>query len=378
MSGRTEEDRFDDLPTARLFLLGAGFSKAAGLPLAAELLPLVRRVAEVYFRSDGYSHIENAIEQYGAYVDDVDPGRPFDLEEFAAWLDWEHVLRLKGTDTFSEYGNEAGLQLRWAIGKVLDDATPAVIPPVYLDFARELTTSDRVLTLNYDLLLERALEAVGLPYRRFPTRYSEVYESHAVGDTDQPEELVISKLHGSIDWTYVTGRDAHVGLHPLVEGPRFPDDPLMRVAVIARDGLSDYYASPGNWWRHPLLLMPPSRAKPLAASELVPLWDGVGLYSYMLGGFTIIGCSLPPGDPYVVQLVHHIATDYVAGRKRGGNVWPQRRLKVVDLRAESHAVAEFETRFRFMDREHTDFILHGFGPATLDAIFEPPDLLPRP
>jgi hypothetical protein len=97
----------------------------------------------------------------------------------------------------------------------------------------------------------------------------------------------------------------------------------------------------------------------------------------MLGGFTVIGCSLPPGDPYVVQLVHHIATDYAAGRSQGGNVWPQRRIKVVDLRSEPSAIDEFKSRFRFMDGDHTDMLLDGFGMATLDRIFEPPDLYPQ-
>ncbi len=366
--------------TFRLFLLGAGFSKPAGLPLASELLPLVMRVAASHFRSDGYSHLEHALEQYRSFIADVDPGREgFDLEEFAAWLDWEHVLRLKGSDTFSEHGNEAGLQLRWAIGKVLHDATPESIPRVYLDFARQLTTSDRVITLNYDLLLEFALEAVGLPYRRFPSRYSEVYNTHAVGDAGQPDELIISKLHGSIDWTYPATHNLgfQPNVRPLTEGPRLSNDPLLRVRVIRREDLSKYYASRGSWWSRPPLLMPPSRAKPLAFSELVPLWDGVGLFSYMLGGFTIIGCSLPPGDPYVLQLVHHIATDYVAGRKQGGNLWPQRRMKVVDHRATRDAIEQLLARFRFLDDEHTDFVLDGFSTETLDAIFEPPDLLPR-
>jgi hypothetical protein len=305
--------------TFRLFFLGAGFSKPAGLPLVGELLPLILRVASRHFRSNGYSHLEHAIEQYGAFVDDVDPGRAFDLEEFAAWLNWEHVLRMKGSDTFSEHGNEAGLQLRWAIGKVLHDATPDVIPQVYLDFAQALTTSDRIITLNYDLLLELALEAVGVPYRRFPGRYSEVYDTHAVGDPDELDELVISKLHGSIDWTYPTSHDRgpEVNVRPLTEGPRPMEDPLLRVQVIMRADLAAYYSAPANWWSRPPLLMPPSQAKPLAASELVPLWDGVGLFSYMLGGFTVIGCSLPFGDPYVLQLVHHVVTDYVAGRKAG-------------------------------------------------------------
>lgn len=365
--------------TFRLFLLGAGFSKPAGLPLASELLPLVLRVAASHFRSNGYSHLEHALEQYDSFVADVDPGQELDLEEFAAWLDWEHLLRLTGSDTFSQYGNQAGLQLRWAIGKVLHDATPESIPQVYLDFTRQLTTSDRVITLNYDLLLEFALETVGLPYRRFPSRYSEIYDTHAVGDTDQPSELIINKLHGSIDWTYpVTHhRGFQPNVHPLTEGPRPSNDPLLRVSVIEREDLSKYYEYQASWWSRPPLLMPPSRAKPLASSELVPLWDGVGLHAYMLGGFTVIGCSLPPGDPYVLQLVHSIATDYVAGRKQGENSWPQRRMKVVDLRETRDATEQLLARLRFFDDAHTDFVLDGFSPESLDDIFEPPDLLPR-
>jgi hypothetical protein len=315
-------------PTARLFLLGAGFSKPAGLPLAGELLDLVLHVARSHFRADASSHLERAVDAYLSFLSDVDPDREFDIEEFGAWLDWEHVLRLKGSDTFSDHGNEAGLQLRWAIGKVLHERTPSDVPEVYRRFAEALTTSDQVLTLNYDLLLERALTAVGLPFRRFPTRYSDVREFGATVDVDQPDELRLHKLHGSLDWTYWYDEehDSKLGLAPLVEGPRFEDDPLLRVAVIPADRLDTYYTSRGAWFRHPPLLMPPSRAKPLASSELIPLWDGVGLYSYMLGGFTVIGCSLPPGDPYVLQLVHHVATDYVAGRIAGGRLWPQRRL----------------------------------------------------
>lgn len=63
---------------------------------------------------------------------------------------------------------------------------PKRLPDVYLEFARRLNTSDQVLTLNYDLLMERALEEVGLPYRRFPRRYSEIRESSLTVDSTTP------------------------------------------------------------------------------------------------------------------------------------------------------------------------------------------------
>ena len=364
--------------TNRLFLLGAGFSRPAGLPLAAELRELVCEVAAAHFRANSYSHLESAFERYEAYLDDVNPGSEFDLESFGAWLDWEHTLRLKGSDTFSEHGNEAGLQLRWAIGKVLNDATPKATPQLYLDFASQLTTSDRVLTLNYDRLLEQALDDVGLPYRRFPDRYSEIYDTHAVV-ADGPDELIMCKLHGSIDWIYTADLEQlrpDLQIRPLTEGPRPANDPLTQIAVVAAHDLGAYYGAPHTWSRLPLVLMPPSTAKPLASSALVPLWDGAGLYAYMLGGLTVIGCSLPQGDPYVLQLVHHVATDYVAGRVADGRVWPQRRIKVVDFQNTEPEMGAFLDRFRFMDPAHTDFILDGLNDSTLEPLFEEPDLLP--
>lgn len=367
-----------DATTNRLFLLGAGFSRPAGLRLASDLRELACATAAAHFRVGGFSHLEDALERYEAYLESTAPGTEFDLESFGAWLDWEHTLRLKGSDTFSERGNRAGLQLRWAIGKILHEVTPAETPQLYLDFVAELTTSDRVLTLNYDRLLEQALDEVGLPYRRFPGRFSEIHETHSVG-ADDPPELILCKLHGSIDWVYAADLehfDPGLRICSLTEGPRQPDDPLSQIAVIAAPDLGDYYADGYTWSRLPPVLMPPSTAKPLAASPLVPLWDGAGLYAYMLGGFTVIGCSLPLGDPYVLQLVHHVATDYVAGRTKGGRLWPQRRIKVVDHQPTAEARDAFQERYRFMDAEHTDFILDGLDASMLNRIFEGPDLFP--
>lgn len=361
----------EDPVTNRVFFLGAGFSKPAGLPLAVELLDLVQEVARETLSVDGYNHLDHAIDRYKDYLRDIDPDRAFDLEEFGAWLDWEFVLRLRGSDTFSEHGNQAALQLRWGIGKVLHELIPAEIPALYLDFARRLTTSDHVMTLNYDLLLEGALEAVNLPYRRYPGPYSEVHEYGAVWDSDAPKALVISKLHGSIDWTYPSIRerdDARLGLTYLVEGPRPHDDPLLRIRQIPGRALSHYFNSRASWHENPMLLMQPSTAKPMGGSPLVPLWDGLGSYAPLYGGLTIIGCSLPPGDPYVIQLLHGMTTAYAYGRREASAPWPQRRMKIVDLR-EGDSAAELRRRYRFVDERHADFVLDGLSQSNLERIF---------
>lgn len=365
--------RSDPGLTHRAFLLGAGFSKPAGLPLAAELLDQVLAVARTRWSVGGSSHLERDLDRYEDYLQDTDPGRSFDLEEFGAWLDWEHTLRLRGSDTWSSEGNESTLQLRWAIGHVLHNSTPTDLPDVYVEFAKRLTTSDVILTLNYDCLMERALQEVGLPYRRFPARYSEINETYCVVDSAHPPELLLSKLHGSLDWVRTPLHPkATIEVDPLVEGPRPDDDPLSGVGVVSSADLDSYYDDSSAWWRSPPILMAPSTAKPLARSPLVPLWDGVLPMSYMRGSFAAIGCSLPLGDPYVRRVVHHIATEIGASMDRGDELpWPQTRMKVVDMRTERVAIHELRERYRFMPEAHTDFILDGFGIDTLDEILPP-------
>lgn len=361
-----------EAPTVRRFLLGAGFSKPAGLPLGTEILEPVLDVARRTFRSyDHFSHLEDAVTRYENFLSDTDPSAVFDVEQFGAWLDWENTLELKGSDTFSRHGSQAGLQLRWAIGKVLHDVTPDEVPQLYLDFCSQLNPTDEILTLNYDLLLERSLEQVGLPYRRFPERYSKVGDFSSTIDDARPDELRLIKLHGSLDWTYLQplhGADGH-HLRPLVDGPRQPDDPLCDIGVVPPEQLDMHYDDGDNWSRFPALLMPPSTAKPLSGSALVPLWRGLTRGAHILGGFNVIGTSLPPGDSYVVQVVHHIATDYAAGRKRGHNHWPQRRMKVVDYRPTPEARRVFDLRFRFFPQDQTDFLLDGFNSDTLLKLF---------
>jgi hypothetical protein len=366
--------------THRLFLLGAGFSKPAGLPLASELLGLVLSAVDEHLSvgHDGerFNHLARAVDRYCAFLESTAPEQNFDLEQFGAWLDWEHTLRMQGSDTFSEHGSQAGLQLRWGIGKALHDRMPQSLPDLYVQFAERLTTSDVVLTLNHDLLLERALTEVGLPFRRFRSRYSEISDSHAEIDDNAPDEMLLLKLHGSIDWTHkeetaeAGSKGWRPSTSPLAEGPRPETDPLRDIAVIPADDLDRYYTERSSWYWHPTFLLPPSTAKPLARSPLVPLWEGIGQYAYMRGGFTIIGCSLPPGDPYVLQLVHQIATDYVAGRTTGGNLWPQRKMKLVDYRSSSDEQEALMNRYRFMDPDHLDVFFDGICEEVLDDVFE--------
>lgn len=359
----------DVAPTNRIFVLGAGFSAAAGLPLANDLLPKIFNIEEKFFRVNGYSHLRNAINQYSKYLLETSENNHFSIEDFAAWLDWEHTLELKGSDTYSDHANEPGLQLRWAIGKILNDQIPTHIPDVYLDFAQILNTSDRIITLNYDLLVERSLSQVGVPYRRFPDRFSEVNEYYGTVDNDQPQELVLSKLHGSIDWSYMkdTSWSKMPPLLPLTEGVRFHEDPLLKIGVIQEFNIKDYYSKTSYLYEFPPLLFPPSSAKPLGKSPLIPIWRGIGMASNWYSGLNMIGCSLPPGDPYVKQLIYQIATEFTLSDKDFfGN--KKRRMKVVTLQSTSEQRIEYKKRTKFFNPKKTDYYFEGLSSAVIQEL----------
>ncbi len=230
----------------RIFVLGAGFSRLAGFPLGPELW------REVLPRLDAdlgpNNHVRRDLEYFrvfkrdctGVEIDSAD----VDFEEFIGFLDVEHYLGLRGSDTWSIEGNESQILLKWYLGKVLWErqATMESVPSPYLRFAEALRPGDIVLTFNYDSLLEVSLDLVERPYRLFPERFSEIgLTVHGVDSTR--EEVVILKLHGSVDWfdrspyeerlEVANGTARNTGVEYVPRDPVFgPDSTLQPVPLV--------------------------------------------------------------------------------------------------------------------------------------------------
>src|SRR5688572_28328965 len=113
---------------SKLWILGAGFSKPAGLPLASELFPLLAGAARRHRVGDGdlfENILRRDIDQYLAYrstARGIDAVHAIDFEEFMSFLDIEHYLKLRGNDHCSEQGNRSQLLVRNLIAAVLYDA----------------------------------------------------------------------------------------------------------------------------------------------------------------------------------------------------------------------------------------------------------------
>jgi hypothetical protein len=308
-----------------------------------------------------------------------------EMERFLSFLDVEHYLRLKGSDTWSSEGNESQLMIRQAIGYVLWDHTPPRIPQMYQRFVSRLSTSDWIMTFNYDTLLEQALEQMGKPYRLFPMRFSEAHTTFSTVDNSQ-DELVVLKMHGSIDWisraTYddhvkyaascpvsytvkhpVFGPEARIAATPIVNGPRIPDDPLLQLYRV--QDLSTFLSVP--FWECTPFLISPSHTKLLYSSPLVDFWRGLANSGGLNVGFGIIGYSLPSYDDYACQAIYSVARNYqgyepdfeLDGRAK-------RPARVLDFRPTDEAKEALRSRYCFLEESRTQYWFDGMSERSID------------
>lgn len=306
------------------------------------------------------------------------------------FLDVEHYLGLRGSDTWSQDGNEGTVVTKYLIGRILARQVNALdtVPELYLDFARRLQPNDTIITFNYDTLLERALEAVGKPYRLYSTRFKEVSEFSGIVDRSR-DEVVVLKMHGSIDWFDRTDYERRLALHrsmgapeptdiifsdeaaldlvQLVDGPRHDADPLRN--IYRAKNLKRLYDKNLLFMATPRIL-PPSATKLLYATSLNDFWEGMGNGGYNNFGMAIIGFSLPPHDDYARQILYGLVTNYQRhnwdtdelGRKKTS-------LAVVDFFPDAYSEARFRERYRFVDWCRAALYGKGFDTASLDVIF---------
>ena len=390
----------------RFFVLGAGFSRPAGLPLAGELWAEVyrRRADDISADLDRYIRFR---EKCDAVT--VDPsGNDFDFEAFMGFLDIEHRLRLQGGDNWSDEGNPSQLIVRREIGRVLTERTPCDIPDLYLDFARELMPHDWVLTFNYDVLLERALEEVGQKFRRFPFRYSEISHDGEDGVTDDPDEVTLLKMHGSVDWFSREehdelveacggerpltrghpmfgkddkGTDAKFKAVPLLEGKQFKIDPLRRIFRLPKAAdVSSFYRSDYPAALCAPFLLPPSTAKFVYLDKLLPLWRGMSKAGGYNLGLVVIGYSLPPHDNYVKLLLFDMAENYQGlqwGPGGFGAMGQKPPIVLVDRRLDAESRREYRRRYGFVDKDKARFHFDGFDEKAMKLIREMRDYATR-
>jgi len=384
------------MTTHRLFFLGAGFSHLAGLPLGTELFQLVRSYIRNQYGID--NHVERDLEGFTKYLHECFgrkvSAEEVDFEEFLGFLDVEHYLGLRGKDTWSSEGNESQLMIRIGIAQVLNHLTPepSLIPEPYKRFAHQLTPSDLIWTFNYDTLLERTLESGGIPYRLFPLRYSEAHPMSCTVDPASEDELVILKLHGSVDWFSrahfdefeqrvrvdpymyppghrtshpIFGHDAIVTPVSLVEGPRPNGESLEKLYRV--QDLDSILSQP--FWKCSPFILAPSTAKLFYARPLIEFWNGLQNAGGLHLSLCFIGYSLPKYDDYATQAIYHIVRNYqYVEPTLTHNGRQKTKVRIVDFRQTPESKDELRDRYRFLDWTRTETRLDGFNNQSVDWV----------
>lgn len=382
-------------PGFRIFILGAGFSRPAGLPVASELYPLVRQ--HIISRYGNDTKFDRDLHEYLEYSSACgysgQTENNIDIERFMSYLDIEHYLGFRGSKTWSSEGNESQLMIRKAIGFIIHSHTPhpSALPDVYLRFAESLSVHDTVLTLNYDLLLEQALTAVGKPFRRYPNRFNSISEHGGIIDSDK-EEVVLLKLHGSIDWfdnrQFLELKESlsrqgivHTQTHSvfdksnrylareLVDG-LLPDGDSLR-HLYAIEKVDDYYYGDGGF-NAPFLLSP-SHVKFVYAEPVLSFWHGIGRSGGYNLGVSVVGFSLPEHDEYIRIGLYQMLSNY-------GSWWDSPMFdgvlkdyaRFVDYRPSKALQDDYKQRYSFADAERSKFYFEGFGLDAVDFLFNQP------
>jgi hypothetical protein len=190
--------------TKRVFILGAGFSKQAGMPLATELLPFVENEFKKYNQDDAISWLdwlkrrinwleESSSSQAGGFnIEQV-----FDLAYFdvMAWRLKHHTCKLgrnagdvpwRASEDISAWLNHMEDDLRdiiWTRQKICQQNAQTIS-----EFVKHLRSDDVVLTFNYDTLLESCISEQNIDWW-----YGFELERKKKG-------IAIFKMHGSINW----------------------------------------------------------------------------------------------------------------------------------------------------------------------------------
>jgi len=182
----------------RVFILGAGFSKPAKMPLATELLPLLKKRLALEEMEEWLNGLNQRLgwlagpdnSGFSLNIEEVFHIAQFDMEVHRLQQQLVPVGRYDGPATPS---NEARSISAWLAeleeelcDVIFECETASDLSSIHR-WAQRLTASDTVVTFNYDTLVERALSENGKAW------------NHGTGRTDD-RGIAVCKFHGSIDW----------------------------------------------------------------------------------------------------------------------------------------------------------------------------------
>lgn len=194
------------MKSKRAFILGAGFSKQAGMPLATELTSLILEDTELKDHEEMQAWQADLKRRLVA-AEGADPNDfRLNIEQLFDFAKYDEELwRMKQqlSPVGREYGdtpwNTAEGISTWLdymakeLYHVIWDAQKQANVELIKRFTDQLSDDDRILSFNYDTLVETALSATGRKW------------NHGLNDHEKGG-VTILKMHGSVDWILLERR----------------------------------------------------------------------------------------------------------------------------------------------------------------------------
>lgn len=280
----------------RVFLLGAGFSKAANFPLANELVSFIQN----HLNTSMDTRDINFKKEFSDFLKEISPPLKGNVELFFTYIDL--ALLNNSVGIFTRFASPQDLRLfrmnlSGAIVRAFDNASFELAKrcsnkELYWKFCEQLQDGDSVLTFNYDLVVEQALwlqrkwtyldgYGFGKNINDFQAQFGGTYPS------DLPTKSLISvyKLHGSMGWIYDDSSEQIFlkGMSNYFDGRLLYCEKSLPIIVGAQrdEGTT---------------LIEPSYIKQFNRKPLFDIWEKAFKALQQCSELTIIGYSIPEAD----------------------------------------------------------------------------------
>jgi hypothetical protein len=268
------------------YFLGAGFSRAVGLPNTAELLTEVHSLAKRdHLQLDG--HLKEAYLYF--YPEEAASFVPEAVDFFSVLRANEDVAKgMPGAFAHAELLNE----LRLAVARILCERTRDLSIPSngWPAVDKIVKPGNVIVTSNWDLFIETYASIRGVPLR--------------LGGEPSAQHLTLLKLHGSIDWTHVDYRrkdqpDGDFAALREMQNPGraytmgIDSEKVLRVRAVENVNRSWQFIKARTV--RPLMIMM-SLGKTVDTEPIHSMWEDAYYALSATRHLTIIGYSLPNDD----------------------------------------------------------------------------------
>ncbi|MDD5279041.1 SIR2 family protein [Acidithiobacillus sp.] len=278
-----------------VYILGAGFSCDAGLPLSYDFLDRMENVRPLYQLGKTPPSLNVPMDELFLFRSQRD--KLFDkslINNVEFWLSLVSARSLGNVATrgFNKYKMQ--IAIAQTIAYYVDIATQSVKTSYVISFVKNVVKyGDQLITLNYDDLIERACDQVVKPYKygfvgqviggAFKVDMSN-YNEQMLDVNENISSIPIYKLHGSYNWM-TKQEDVQV------------------ISDMQRFFANQEFWTTNEWTRYGFVIEPPTIDKIYSGHILTRVWNRTFESLVSASHIVVIGYSFPENDGYVKYLL---------------------------------------------------------------------------